>query len=68
MMIIQAVEGPIELVDCFEGVGGCGMDVKCVTRDVWKEAGDLLENFFGKITIQDLIDNAGKRGITFEMS
>jgi Rrf2 family protein len=68
LMIIQAVEGPIELVDCLDDVGGCGMAVKCVTRDIWKEAGDLLENFFGNISIQDLIDSAGKRGITFEMS
>jgi Rrf2 family protein len=68
MMIIQAVEGPIVLVDCLEGVGGCEMTVKCVTRDIWKEAGRMLEDFFGGITIQDLIDRAKERGITFKAS
>ncbi len=68
LMIIQAVEGPIVLVDCLEGVGGCEMAVKCVTRDVWKDAGEMLENFFGKITIRDLIESAKKRGITLEVS
>lgn len=68
LMIIQAVEGPIQLVDCLEGVRECEMAVKCVTRDVWKGAGEILENFFGKITIQDLIDSAKKRNITLEVS
>lgn len=65
-MIVQAVEGPIHLVDCVEGAAGCEMAVKCVTQDVWKEAAEMLDGFFGKITIQDLIDRAGKRGISFE--
>ncbi len=68
LMIIQAVEGPIVLVDCLEGVGGCEMMVKCVTRDIWKEAGSMLEDFFGGVTIQDLIDRAKERGITFKAS
>jgi Rrf2 family iron-sulfur cluster assembly transcriptional regulator len=67
LMIIQAVEGPIELVDCLEGIGGCGMAVKCVTRNIWKEAGEMLENFFGKITIQDLIDSAKKKRINLDV-
>jgi Rrf2 family protein len=66
LMIVRAVEGPIQLVDCIEGVSGCEMTVKCVTQDVWKEAGEILEGFFGKTTIQDLIDRAKKRGISFE--
>jgi Rrf2 family protein len=66
MMIVQAVEGPIRLVDCIEGAAGCDMAVKCVTQDVWKEAGEMIEGFFGRITIQDLIDRAKKRGITFK--
>ncbi len=68
MMIIRAVEGPIVLVDCLEEERGCAMEVKCVTREIWKESGDMLENFFGKITIQDLVDNAKKRGISLEAS
>jgi Rrf2 family protein len=68
LMIIQAVEGPIRLLDCLEGAHGCEMAVKCVTRDVWDQAGQMLEDFFGKITIQDLIDSARKRGITLEAS
>jgi len=68
MMIIQAVEGPIKLVDCIDGVTGCEMEVKCVTQAVWEEAGGMLEDFFGKITIQDLIDRAKKQGITFKSS
>jgi Rrf2 family protein len=68
LMIVRAVEGPIQLVDCIEGVTGCEMAVKCVTQNVWKEAGGILEDFFEKITIQDLIDRAKKRGISFEMS
>lgn len=66
MMIVRAVEGPIRLVDCIEGVAGCEMQVKCVTQDIWKEAGELIEDFFGKITIQDLIERAKKRGVSFE--
>ncbi len=68
LMIINAVEGRIKLVDCVDPGSDCPMMVKCVTQDVWKEAGETLDNFFAKITIRDLIDRAKERGIRLEAS
>jgi Rrf2 family protein len=68
LMIINAVEGKIQLVDCIEKKKGCEIMVKCVTRDVWIEAGKTLDNYFSTITIRDLINRAKERGIKMDVS
>jgi Rrf2 family iron-sulfur cluster assembly transcriptional regulator len=68
LMIINAVEGPIRLVDCIEPQRDCEMTVKCVTQDIWKQAGEILDRFFAGITIRDLINRARERGIRLEAS
>lgn len=68
LMIISAVEGPIKLVDCVGPKRDCEMAVTCVTQDIWREAGEILDSFFAKITIRDLINRAKERGIKFEAS
>jgi len=54
--IIEALEGPVALVDCVEDREDCGRIPFCATYEIWKEASDLLRNYFEKTTLQDLIE------------
>ena len=53
--IIEALEGPISLVDCVDDKDSCGRIPLCATYEVWKDASQLLRNYFEKTTLQDLI-------------
>ena len=59
--ILQVLEGPICLVECLEDKEYCGRLPLCATYEVWKEASDLLKNYFDKFTLQDLLDIAQKK-------
>ncbi|MBN1225339.1 MAG: Rrf2 family transcriptional regulator [Candidatus Aminicenantes bacterium] len=54
--IIEALEGPLALVDCIESKDECGRIPLCATYEVWKEASTMLKNYFETNTLQDLID------------
>ncbi len=53
--ILHALEGTCCLVDCVEDPDYCDRIPICATFDVWKEASNLLKNYFEGITLQDLI-------------
>lgn len=54
--ILRASEGVMTLVDC-DQMDCQGRDKnKCVTRPVWAGAAAVLEEYFTKITLQDLLD------------
>ena len=54
--ILRASEGMMKLVDC-EHMDCQGKDKnKCVTRPVWAGAAAVLEEYFSKITLRDLLD------------
>jgi Rrf2 family cysteine metabolism transcriptional repressor len=54
--ILRAAEGVMKLVDC-EHMDCQGKDKnKCVTFPVWAGAAEVLEEYFSKITLRDLLD------------
>ncbi len=53
--ILNALEGSCCLVDCVEDEDFCHRIPTCATFEVWKEATEMLRNFFDSITLQDLI-------------
>ena len=54
--ILRASEGELTLVDC-ERNDCKGRDKNiCVTRPVWAGAAQVLEDYFSKITLKDLLD------------
>jgi len=54
--IIEVLEGSCSLVDCVEDPDSCERMTECATIEVWKEASELLKNYFESKTLQDLID------------
>lgn len=62
-MIIDAVEGPVDLVHCRDVKSNCPFLDNCVTFPKWKEASEILDDYFSHITIKDLMDDAEKKGL-----
>lgn len=59
--IIEVLEGSCSLVDCVEDPDNCERITECATHEVWKEASDLLKNYFESKTLQDLVAIAEKK-------
>lgn len=59
--IIEALEGPIALVDCVDDLDHCDRTPRCATYEVWKEATNLLKDYFSKTTLQDLVEQAKQK-------
>ena len=67
--IIRVTEGGLEPVFCVhpEKSGkDCDRMAGCVTRLIWKEAGEKLEDFFDSVTIQDLCEKSELLGVQKE--
>jgi Rrf2 family protein len=67
--IIRVTEGGFEPVCCVhpEKSGKhCDRIAECVTRFIWKEAGEKLEDFFDSVTIGDLCEKAELLGVQKE--
>ena len=68
--IIQAMREPIDPVFCVDNEEEnkkCSRSGECVTRLVWKEAGEKITEFFDSITIGDICEKARDMGIKKDM-
>lgn len=59
--ILHALEGSCCLVDCVEDPDYCDRIPICASYDIWKEASNLLKDYFDSITLQDLIKISDKK-------
>ncbi len=59
--VLHALEGSCCLVECVEDGDFCNRMPICTTYEIWKEASNLLKNYFESITIQDLVIIAEKK-------
>ena len=60
--ILTLTEGSLAPVSCLaQGAASCPRMSSCRTYDMWKGLDDLIEDYFGKITLADLAapDQAG---------
>jgi Rrf2 family protein len=53
--ILEALEGSCGLVECVEDEEYCGRISACATYEIWKEASQILKDYFDKITLQDAL-------------
>lgn len=62
--IIEAVEGPIALVNCVrpQSDSDCNRADRCVTRLLWKRLSTAMQEFLDAVTLQDLCDEARELG------
>ncbi|NTW73175.1 MAG: Rrf2 family transcriptional regulator [Eubacteriaceae bacterium] len=55
--IIKALEGPIEFSSCVGGTENfkCKKSTHCVTKEVWEQVNDSINNVIDHITLGDLL-------------
>ena len=53
--IVEALEGPLELVECIKRKDFCHRVNSCVTHDIWYELGKAMEVVLKTTTLESLI-------------
>lgn len=61
--IISAVKEPIDVVHCVSNSTNCSRAIHCITRSVWKEAAERIDQFFASVSIDDLCKKGKELGI-----
>ena len=60
--VIEAVEGPVAIVDCVgvtaDEEPACDRVDRCVTHLLWKQLSETMRDMLHSITLQDLADQA----------
>jgi Rrf2 family protein len=59
--VLRALEGPLSLVDCVGEPDLCDRSHRCVTRDVWQDVGQAIEQVLDHVTLEDLVNKHLKR-------
>ncbi len=53
--IVEALEGPLELVECVSNKNFCHRVNSCVMHDIWYELGKAMEIILKTTTLEDLV-------------
>lgn len=53
--IVEALEGPLELVECVNNKDFCHRINICVTRDIWSELGKVMGTVLKTTSLEDLV-------------
>ena len=60
--IIEALEGPLTLVECPGGTGGCcGTPESCALEAIWERASQALKHTFQAVTLAQLVEDQVNR-------
>lgn len=53
--VVEALEGPLGLVECVLHPYGCPRSERCVTKEVWAKAASAIRDVLAAITLADMI-------------
>ena len=59
--ILEALEGSCGLVDCVEDKDFCDRLPSCAAYEIWKEASQILKDYFERVTLQYLLEICEKK-------
>ncbi|MAG58378.1 MAG: SUF system Fe-S cluster assembly regulator [Planctomycetes bacterium] len=62
--IIEALEGPIVLMECVGGAGECGQESHCDLQTPWHRINQAIQTTLRKVTLADLAQDGGPTGAT----
>lgn len=57
------MEGSLSPVECVDGEGACLRADHCVTMEVWRALKEAIDNVVDSITLADLAEKHGERGV-----
>ena len=55
--VVQAVEGPLQLLDCIGREGTCDRSGTCAAQDLWRQVGGAICKVLSETTLATLRDN-----------
>ncbi len=61
--IVEAVQGKIAVNRCFLGRDGCPRAPKCPLKENWFQVEQMIADFLGGVTLQDLVDQLREAGL-----
>lgn len=59
--VLNAVEGPIVLVECVKNAEVCNRSSQCVMRDIWDEFGLNIQTMFQNLSLADVLKRKGAK-------
>lgn len=57
--VLEALEGPIALMDCAVGPGHCDVEDSCGVREPWQRINRAIHETLGQVTLEDLARPSG---------
>jgi Rrf2 family protein len=60
--VVEAIDGPVELVDCLPDGAGCAYSRSCPAMPVWNDARDALRTTLDATSLEDLVSKRVRRG------
>ena len=54
--VIEALEGPLTLVDCVSDAAICDRSGRCAARDIWSTLSETITDVLAGITLADLLE------------
>jgi Rrf2 family protein len=52
--IVEAMEGPLDLLDCISNDTACNRAEHCVSRKLWRRVGEAMSSSLAETTLADL--------------
>ena len=59
--VLQALEGPLVLVECLEDKNHCRRARECATYDIWQDIQQAIQKVLQKTTLEDIIISRQKK-------
>ena len=59
--VTRLLEGTTAPVECVNNPEACERSASCVTRDVWSQLNDVMDEFLQSKTLQDLVNEQKKK-------
>jgi Rrf2 family protein len=59
--VIQLLEGPVSPMECVANSNGCPHSELCAPRDIWSELEKVMNGLLESTTLQDLVDQQGRK-------
>ena len=62
--ILQALEGPLSLVNCVADRRACPKANTCAAREIWRELSAVVEDTLNDITLEDVVGQKRRKSST----
>lgn len=62
--VVEAIEGPLELVDCTAEPCGCGLADECPAHPVWANVQAKIAELLRAATLEDLVSSPRRRRVS----